>query len=343
MATNRLQDLSSLEERLSRPDAALVDFVATLEGPLLVLGAGGKMGPSLCVQAKRAADAAGKPLNVLAVSRFSDAALPASLAAKGVTPITCDLSDPAAVAALPDASNIIYLVGVKFGTAGNPSLTWHCHTVVPALVAARYPGSRMVALSTGNVYPFVPVASGGAREDTPLEPVGEYAQSCLARERIFSYYADEKRISMVLMRLNYAVELRYGVLVDLARRIHAGQPVDLRMGYFNCIWQADANSAIIRSLDLATVPAAPLNLTGLETLSVQTLAQELAERMEKPVVFSGRPAPTALLSNASSIHEKLNLMPTPLDTVLDWTAEWIKAGQPVWQKPTHFEVRDGAF
>ena len=237
-----------------------------LRVPFLVLGAGGKMGPTLCVRVQRAAMQAGVPLEVIAVSRFSNAKKKTWLESQGVTAITCDLMNRSEVATLPSAKDIIYLVGMKFGTQANPSLTWAMNTLVPAVVSEKYPESRVVALSTGNVYPFTEVTRGGSKEQDALIPLGEYANACVARERIFEHYSRISPMQVVNIRLNYAIDLRYGVLIDLARQINAGQPVDLTMGYFNCIWQGDANDMIVRSLDLATAPASALNLTGPATL-----------------------------------------------------------------------------
>jgi len=337
-----LPDEAALDDWMSRPSDALVSFISTLRGPLVVLGAGGKMGPSLCVLARRAAEAAGHAFDVVAVSRFSDPDVQTWLEARGVRTQVCDLmSDD--LGALPDAENVLYLVGLKFGTQQAPARTWAVNTLIPARVTERYAGSRIVALSSGNVYPLVPVDSGGSVEGDALTPLGEYPNACVARERLFQYGSEEHGTPGVVVRLNYATDLRYGVLVDLAQQIAAGQPVDVTMGFLNCIWQRDANDAVIRSLALAETPMRPLNLTGTERLSVRDLAEALAERMGRSVEIVGDEAPTALLSDVAQMVGTLGAPETPLDAVLDWTAAWVAGGGPTLGKPTHFEVRDGQY
>lgn len=335
-------DGDALDDWMTRPSEALGAFVASLRGPLVVLGAGGKMGPSLCVLARRAAEAAGRNLDVIAVSRFSDPTAREWLKARGVRTVSCDLMEDD-LNALPDAENVLYLVGLKFGTERAPARTWAVNTLIPARVCERYAGSRIVALSSGNVYPFVPVTSSGSVETDALTPLGEYPNACVARERIFEFAAERHDCTGVLVRLNYAVDLRYGVLVDLAQKIAAEQQVDLTMGFLNCIWQRDANDAVLRSLALAESPMRPLNLTGTQALPVRTLAERLAELMERPVAFVGQEAETALLSDVSRMVETLGAPETPLDVVLRWTADWIARDQPTLGKPTRFEVRDGQY
>jgi nucleoside-diphosphate-sugar epimerase len=339
---SRLPDLASLDDWMTRPSDALVSFVSTLSGPLVVLGAGGKMGPSLCVLARRAADAAGKALDIVAVSRFSDLSSRVWLEARGIRTHVCDLMT-GDLSALPDADNVLYLVGLKFGTQQAPARTWAVNTLVPARVTERYAGSRIVALSSGNVYPFVPVDSGGSTESDPLTPLGEYPNACVARERLFQYGSETFNTPGVVVRLNYATDLRYGVLVDLAQKIAAGQPVDVTMGSLNCIWQRDANDAIIRALDLAETPMRPLNLTGTESLSVRQLALRLGDLMDRPVDIVGEEAPTALLSNVTQMIQHLGTPEMPIDTVLRWTSDWVARAQPTLGKPTKFEVRDGRY
>jgi nucleoside-diphosphate-sugar epimerase len=256
---------------------------------------------------------------------------------------SADLLQPNDVAGLPDADNVIYLVGMKFGTTQSPSRTWAINCLAPAAAAQRYPHSCIVALSTGNVYPLVSVDSPGAVESDPLRPVGEYANSCLARERLFDYFSQQQGTPLAVIRLNYALDLRYGVLHDLTSKIWHGQPVDVTMGYVNCIWQGDANDMIIRALALTQSPPQPINLTGLEALSVRALARQLGELLGKPVELVGSEAPTALLSNAHLAAAHLQAPPTPLATVLRWTAHWVQQGGPVLGKPTHFQTRDGDF
>jgi nucleoside-diphosphate-sugar epimerase len=339
----RIRNEDELDEVMSRPSPELVEAVASLQSPLVVLGAGGKMGPSLCAMARRAADEAGHPLEVIAVSRFSSEPARRWLEDRGVRIHPADLTDRAAVEALPDSANVLYYVGLKFGTRDNPAQTWAVNTLVPAFVSERYPAARIVALSTGNVYPLIPVAQRGSREGDPLTPLGEYANAAVARERIFEYFSARQETPMALIRLNYAVDLKYGVLVDIARKIKAGTPVDLTMGYFNCIWQRDANDMILRAFDLARVPARAFNLTGTEILSVRAVADKLADAMEMPVQFTGEEAETALLSDASRLVDALGAPPTPLATLIEWTADWVRRGGDLLEKPTGFEVRDGRY
>lgn len=342
MPSSFLPDIDALDAELTRPTPALVSFISSVKSPLVVLGAGGKMGPTLCALAVRAAAEAGHALDVVAVSRFSDPAVQTWLDAQGVHTHIADLLDPAAVRALPDAPNVIYLVGRKFGTGAQPGLTWLINTTVPVLVSERYAGVPVVMLSTGNVYPLVPVTGGGSVETDPLAPVGTYAYACLAREQVFAGYADRYQTPTVLVRLNYAVDLRYGVLLDLAQRIWHNQPVDLAMGHLNCIWQGDANARILRALALAGTPAVPLNLTGPQ-YAVADLAQRLGRLLERRPRLTGTPAETALLSNAARSEVAFGPPEVDIDTLLRWTAHWVQTGQPTLGKPTAFQVRDGKF
>lgn len=338
-----IEDETQLDELLTRPQPELVAFIRQVRSPLLILGAGGKMGPTLAVRARRAAEAAGHRLRVIAVSRFTKTASRNWLESRGVETMVCDLFDRQALAQLPDAADVLYLVGVKFGTSQNPALTWAANTVIPTNVVERFPRARTVALSTGNVYPLVAVASGGSTETSPLTPVGEYANAAVARERLFEFHAIRHGTPMVLVRLNYAVELRYGVLHDLARKVWSGEAVDLASGHFNCIWQGDANDVILRALGQVTQPPRPLNLTGPEVLSVRAVAMRLAELLDKPATFTGCESGTALLNNPARACELMGPPPMPLETVLRWTAHWVRRGGPSWNKPTHYEVRDGKY
>jgi dTDP-4-dehydrorhamnose reductase len=331
---------TGLEDVLTRPRPVLVEFIRTVESPLVILGAGGKMGPTLAVLARRAAEAAKRPLRVVAVSRFSDAPAKAALEKAGVETCEADLLDRGSFKRLPDARNVIYLVGLKFGTAQNPSLTWAINTLVPAYAVERYANARMVALSTGNVYPLVPVKSGGATEEHPLTPLGEYANAAIARERVFEYCGGKHNTAVMRIRLNYAVELRYGVLVDIARRIWAGETVDLANGYFNCIWQGDANEMILRSLGL---DPGPWNLTGPGIVSVRKVAEQFGQLFSKKIRFVNQESQTALLNNAAKICERLGPPPTSLETMIEWIAHWVRGGGRSLDKPTHFEVRDGSY
>ena len=332
-----------LEEVLTRPNHGLVEFIKQLSSPLLILGAGGKMGPTLCVLARRAAEIAGHRLDVVAVSRFGDESARRWLEDRGVKTASCDLLDADSLARLPEALSIIYLVGLKFGTAQNPSATWAMNTLVPARVCERYPRSRIVALSTGNVYPLSEVSRGGSVESDPLTPLGEYANAAVARERIFEFHSERNGTVVALLRLFYAVELRYGVLVDIARKVLSGEPIPRANGSFNCIWQGDANEMILRSLALVAAPPPAFNLCRPEAFSVKQIAMQLGELLGRAPVFTGNESTTALLGNPSRICAALGPPPTPLEAMLRWTAHWVKQGGRDLGRPTHFEVRDGQY
>jgi nucleoside-diphosphate-sugar epimerase len=334
---------AELVAALTYPSSTLVDFINTLSSPLVILGAGGKMGPTLAVLARRAAEAANHKLEVLAVSQFTNQAARDWLENQGVKTIAANLLEAEAVARLPDAENILYLVGLKFGTDQNASATWAMNTVVPARITGRYPRARIVALSTGNVYPLSPVAKGGSVETDPLTPLGEYPNAAVGRERVFEFFSLRNRTPVAQLRLYYAVELRYGVLMDIATRIKAGELVDLANGYFNCIWQGDANEMIIRSLPLAASPPTAWNLCRPEIYQVRDIAGKLGKMLRLPVKFSGVEAPSALLGNASSLCNKLGKPATSMDEILRQTAHWVKQGGRTLGKPTHFEVRDGKY
>lgn len=339
-------DEAALEERLATPSPALVADLGRLEGDLLVLGAGGKMGPSLCRLARRALDAAGRAdVTVYAVSRWSDKAAAEELEAAGVRTVAFDLMDPAAdLAGLPDAGNVVFMVGAKFGSAGAPSHAWAVNAAMPDRVARRWAGARIAAFSTGNVYPLVPVSSGGCTETNPVGPVGEYAMSCLGRERIFAHAALTRGTKVANIRLNYAVDLRYGVLADIAYRVRAGEPVDVTTGHANVVWQGYANEVALRSLLHATDGEAfTLNLTGPETASVRRIAQWFGAEFGKEPVLAGQEAPTALLSDASRCHALFGYPDVALRTLVEWQADWLSRGLPLSGKPTKFQVRDGRF
>lgn len=333
----------ALDELLSRPRAATVDALRACPGDVIVLGAGGKMGPTLARMVARAAKDAGSARRVYAVSRFSGDALRQSLARHGVETIRADLLDATAVAKLPDAPNVIFMAGQKFGTSDAPSRTWMMNVVVPAHCAERYAGSRIVAFSTGNVYPLMNVLGGGATESTKPYPIGEYAASCLGRERVFEHYAESRQTRVAIMRLNYAIDLRYGVLSDLAVRVASGSLVPIAMGYVNLIWQGDANRAAIEMLPHASSPPFVLNVTGGETLSVRTLATELSNRVGKPPHFDGTESADALLSDSTKFRQLMGEPEIGIEQMLDWTADWVRHGRPMLNKPTHFETRDGSF
>jgi nucleoside-diphosphate-sugar epimerase len=301
------------------------------------------MGPSLTLMVRRAAIAAGSPRRVIAVSRFSSPHVSDQLEQSGVAVHRADLGDADVWATLPDAPNVVYMVGQKFGTRDAPERTWHTNTAIASFAAARYRRARIVAFSTGNVYPLVPAPGGGSREGDTPGPIGEYAQSCLGRERAFEYAASTWGTRVAILRLNYAVDLRYGVLVDLALKVRDHRPIDLSMGWFNCIWQGDANALALTTLGDATVPATVFNLTGPATWSVREAAKILGTRLGVDPVFVGEEQPTALLSDASrllALHGPLGIDDT---TLLDWVASWVRAGNPTSGKPTHFEQREGRF
>jgi nucleoside-diphosphate-sugar epimerase len=338
-----IESEEALDELLTRPGAELIRFIKSVHSPLVILGAGGKMGPTLAVLARRAAEAASHKLDVIAVSRFSNEAARRWLEERGVQTQSCDLYDADAVRKLPPAEDVLFLVGHKFGTTQSPAITWAANVIVPARVAERYADSRIVALSTGNVYPHSPVAQGGSVESDPLTPLGEYANATVGRERIFEFYSNRNGTRLALLRLFYALEMRYGVLRDLADKIWAGKTIDLTNGHFNCIWQGDANEMAIRSLALTSLPLAAYNLTSEETLSARKIATRLGELMGRPAQFSGTESETALLGNTTKLRTQLGDPPTPLDDMIRWTADWVKRGGRSLGKPTHFEVRDGRY
>lgn len=341
--TDRLTaELARIDRRLWEPPEEVVGDLAELDGDLVILGAGGKLGFSLARMAVEAARR-GRARRVLAVSRFADPAQVAAFESAGVEVHRAELLDEDDLRRLPDARNVVHLVGRKFGTSGEASLTWALNAYLPGRVATRYRGSRIVTLSTGNVYPLTRVASGGPDESTPTGPVGEYAQSCLGRERVFEHFSRRDGTPMALLRLNYAIDLRYGILHDIAVQVRDGEPVDLEMGCANVIWQGDANAVVLRSLGLCTSPPAVLNLTGPETVSIRWLAVELGARLGVEPVLVGEEAETALLSNAAACAARFGYPSVPLHTMLDWTAEWLLAGGPSLGKPTGFQQRAGGF
>jgi nucleoside-diphosphate-sugar epimerase len=334
---------AELDDVLSRPSPADVEAMAALKGDLVLLGVAGKMGPTLALRAKRAADQAGTQRRIIGVSRFSDRAARKLLDSAGVETIEADLLDEAKVVSLPAAENVIFMAGRKFGSSGDASLTWAMNVHLPAQVCERYKDSRIVAFSSGNIYPFVPVVSGGATESTLVEPVGEYAQSVLGRERIFEYFSNRYGTPVLMLRLNYAAELRYGVLLDIGTAVFERRPVDVRMGAANVIWQGDANSVCLRSFPLCASPAAVLNLTGPETLSVREVAMKFGRHFGIEPQFSGQESPNALLNNASRCHRLFGYPSVTPDELIEWIAAWIGSSGTTHNKPTHFETRDGRF
>jgi nucleoside-diphosphate-sugar epimerase len=339
----QIEDEAHLEEVLARPSPADVAFVRTLSDDVLVLGAGGKMGPSLARRVRRACEAAGGRPRVIAVSRFSEPGIAAGLEREGIETVACDLLDPDHVARLPLAGNVLYLAGRKFGSTDRPDLTWAHNTIVPVHVARRFEGARIVVFSSGNVYQFVAATSAGAVEGDALEPVGEYAQSCLGRERVFEYFSRERGTPCLLFRLFYAVDLRYGTLVDIARRALAGEPVDVRVGRVNAIWQGDANSYALRALALCASPARPLVVTGPDPVGVRDVAHRFAARFGRQVRFDGAEGPDALLGHPAQCLSQLGPPEVSLDRLVDWTADWVERGGRSLGKPTKFERSDGRF
>jgi hypothetical protein len=340
----KIENLAELEERLSRPQEADGAAMAALQGDLLILGVGGKMGPSLARLAQRAADLTGTRQRIIAVARFSNSDLPAELASHGIETIACDLLEPGALARLPETPNIIFMAARKFGTSGEEYLTWAMNTLLPGLVAERYRNSRIVAFSTGNVYPLRSHSQGGANESTHVAPVGEYAQSALGRERMFEYGSARWRTPVAILRLNYAVELRYGVLVDIGRAVFERRPVSLSMPFVNVIWQRDANSWCLRSFAHCQSPPCILNITGRETLSVRALAAEFGKHFGiEPMFSADGEGSSSLLNDASHAHELFGCPTATVPEMIEWTAHWIRHGGFTLNKPTHFQTRDGRF
>ncbi|MBI1389768.1 MAG: epimerase [bacterium] len=336
----RFNSEEELDDSLSTPTERVVECLRSLEGDLLILGAGGKMGPTLAIMARRALPPERK---VIAVSRFLKKEPQLSLLRHGVETISCDLMNRTALDRLPKPPNVIYMAGRKFGSHGREWDTWAMNVGLSSTIAERFYDSRIAAFSTGNVYPFVKPESGGSRECDPLGPVGEYAQSCLGRERIFEHASHERKTPCVLLRLNYACEARYGVLSDIARKVFAQEPIDLRMGYVNVIWQGDAAAYALCALTLCDAPPAVLNIAGPETLSVRTLAEEFGARMGLEPRFVHEEEPTALLNNAAKCVETFGPPGVGLETMLDWISNWLMDGKPVWNKATRYDARDGRF
>jgi nucleoside-diphosphate-sugar epimerase len=338
-----IENEEDLDRMLSTPTPGLVEALSEWEGDLLILGAGGKIGPRLAAMARTALAESGKTARVIAVDLFPAPAAREALEADGIEAITCDLLDREALARLPDAPNVIFMAGRKFGSTGDEPLTWALNVHVPALVADRYRDARIVVFSSGNVYPFTPVTSGGPTEDDPVGPVGEYAQSCLGRERMFQHFSRRFGTRATILRLNYAIDLRYGVILDVAQKVHEGLPIDVTMGYVNVVWQGDVNARTLRSFSLCQSPPTIVNITGPEAVSVRAMAERLGELMGRQPVFEGREADTALLSNASRARALFGEPTAPLDTMVQWVAHWVMIGGPTLDKPTHFEQRDGKF
>jgi nucleoside-diphosphate-sugar epimerase len=333
---------AELETRLSEPDDATIRALASLDGDVVVLGAGGKMGPSLVRMARRAL--ASSHRRVIAVSRFHDATAATALESLGVQVIRADLSDPRAVAALPDAPNVLWLAGQKFGTSGDPVGTWTQNVVASTHAAERYAGSRIVCFSTGNVYGRVTLPSEGSRESDVLRPDGEYAASCIGRERVFQSVAGRTGSPLLLYRLFYANDLRYGVVTEIARKVLAGEPVALETAYVNVIWQGDANRLALRALGETSLDTVhqPLNVTG-PVVGVREIAERVAHHAGTAVTFSGTEGTEALIGDVTALAQRLPYEASPLDTLCGWAVDWIRDGGRLLSKPTKFEVRDGRF
>lgn len=343
MPSQTIASVEQLEDVLSEPTALAVETLRALPGDLMLLGVAGKMGPTLARMARRASDAAGGKRRIFGVARFSDAAAYESLQGHGVEPIRCDLLDPRQLADLPDVPNVIYMTGMKFGSTGNEALTWAMNAHMPAVVLQKFRHSRVAAFSTGNVYSLCPVVRGGSVESDPLGPIGEYAMSCLGRERMVEHFSRTLGIPAVILRLNYACELRYGVLVDLARKVWDERPIDLTMGAFNVIWQADANARCLAALAHTASPPEVINLAGPELLSVRRVCQQFGELFGKPVKFTGVEGPDALLNNGQKGHRLFGYPRVSAEQMIHWIADWVARGGVSLGKPTHFEVRDGKF
>lgn len=338
-----MTDIHHKQRELLQPSDALISDIADVDGDILVLGAGGKIGPSIAKLAMQAIKAAGVNKKVIGVSRFTEPGLQDELNEEGIETIVADLLKEKQLQALPEVKNVLYLAGTKFGTTGQEAFTWAMNSYLPGRVAEKYKNSRIVAYSTGNVYPFTPVADGGATEEYPPEPIGEYGQSCLGRERIFQHFSLQYNIPLVIFRLNYANDLRYGVLTEVAKAVKANKPIDLSVGHVNVIWQGDSNEWAIRSFKHCDVPSKLLNVTGPETVSVRWLAHQFGNIFKKEPQFTGQEQPTALLSNAGEAFRLFGYPQVALKQMIELTSEWLNSGGELLNKPTHFQERTGKF
>jgi hypothetical protein len=336
-------DINTVYQEMLKPSEALIADVARLDGDIIILGVGGKMGPALARLAKQAIDAAGVKKDVIGVARFSEPGLQNELELQGIKTYAVDLLEDKQLQELPAIQNVLYLAGTKFGTTGKESFTWAMNSYLPGRVAEKYKDSRIVVFSTGNVYPLMPVRSGGATEKQLPEPIGEYAQSCLGRERVFQYFSSKNDTPTLIYRLNYANDVTYGVLLDIAKAVKEQRPIDLRMGYVNVIWQGEANELAIRSLHHCTSPATILNITGPETLSVKSIALEFGSLFGTTPVFVNNEQDTALLSNATESYRQFGPPKVSLRQMMEVLAGWIEAGGKTLNKPTHFQEREGRF
>jgi nucleoside-diphosphate-sugar epimerase len=334
-----IPDIAALDELLCQPSQALVDDLARVDGDLMILGAAGKMGPTLAGLAKAALPGR----RIIAVARFSEEGVEPWLKARGIETIHCDLLDETAIARLPRVPNVIFMAGRKFGAEGNLSLTWAMNAHVPALVAQAFRSSRIVAFSTGCVYPFVPVDGKGADESTPPNPPGEYAQSCVGRERMFEYFSRTFKTPGRLFRLNYAIDMRYGVLHDIATKVRDGTPIDISLGHVNFIWQGDASSQALRCLAHCETPTSPINVSGREILAVRDLAETIGELLGRKPIITGQEQPTAWLTDTSQAARLFGPPIVDTEQLIKWTADWVGRAMPSLGKPTKYEVRDGRY
>jgi nucleoside-diphosphate-sugar epimerase len=341
-----IKDVAHLEELLSEPTPYVIDTLKRAKGDFIILGVGGKMGPTLAKMIKRGLTTAGSKSKVIGVSRFSGASgkdLLDNLHSAGVETISADLLNNEQLAALPDCPNVVYMAGMKFGSTGQEAMTWAMNTYLPGMVAQKFKNSRIVAFSTGNIYGLTPVSYGGSVESDPLNPLGDYAMSCLGRERMFDHFSRTLKIPTAIIRLNYATELRYGVLVDLCRQVWEEKPINLSMGNVNVIWQADANAMTIGAFDHVNSPPWILNVAGPETLSMRRVCEQFGDILGKKVTFTGEEAGNALLNNGQLGHRLFGYPRISVQQLIRWTAEWVKTGGASLGKPTHFEARDGKF
>ena len=334
------RDVGALEEFMTRPTPELAADLARADGDLIILGVGGKMGPTLARMAKRAAP--GK--RVIGVARFSEKGLREKLESQGIECMPCDLLDRAALERLPRPKNVVFMAGHKFGASGEPSFTWAMNVAVPHMVAETYRDSRIVAFSTACVYPYVETSANGASELTPTTPPpGDYAASCVGREQMFLHGSRRYGTPGRLVRLSYAIDMRYGVLHDVASKILNGEAIDLAMGHVNVIWQGDANEQALRLLAHCTAPASPINVTGPEKVSVRWLAGELGKRLGRKPKLEGKEAPTAWLIDTTAAIKLFGAPRVPLAQMIDWVADWVARGGESLGKPTHFDTRDGHY
>jgi nucleoside-diphosphate-sugar epimerase len=337
----KIESVDQLEELLSRPTDYVIEALKRNPGDILILGVAGKMGPTLARMAQRAVS--GSARKIIGVARFSNPSQQADLERHGIHTIKADLLDQKQLDNLPDAPNVIYMPAMKFGSTGQEGLTWAMNTYLPGMCAQRYAKSKIVAFSTGNVYGLSPIVLGGSSEDSPLNPVGDYAMSCLGRERMFDHFSRTNGTKVALIRLNYATEMRYGVLVDVAQKIWAGNEVDLSMGALNAIWQADANAMSLAALDHVASPPFILNVAGPEMLSLRQVANDFARLMNKPAKLIGTESPDALLSNGQRAHRLFGQPRVAAPQMIQWIAQWVMSGGTSLGKPTHFETRNGKY